>query len=126
MVQLQPSEGEDDSMNLAEAGDMLVDLHHDHSEAFLFYKVQDPKRTDGVARAMADIDVDLKRAEVDWEIAKRALDQQGQEFEIRRIELLLRRTPNHDSTTTRPQDRGIEPDPRTDQEREGPTDPTLY
>jgi hypothetical protein len=33
-------------------------------------KAADPKRTDGVARAMADVEVDLAKAEVDWEIAK--------------------------------------------------------
>jgi hypothetical protein len=67
-------------------------LHKDHAEAFLRYKALDPKRTDGVARAMADQDVDLTRAEVNWEIAKRALDTQAQEFELKRIELLLRGT----------------------------------
>jgi hypothetical protein len=80
------------TVNLREAGLALATAHREHSEAFIRYKMLDSKRTDGVARAMADQDVDLTRAEVDWEIAKRALDTQAQEFEIKRIELLLRGT----------------------------------
>jgi len=58
---------------LIEAGDALRRARRAHSEAFLRYKAMDPKRTDGVARAMADQDVDLAGAEVDWIIARELL-----------------------------------------------------
>jgi len=61
---------------LIEAGDALAQARHDHSEAFLRYKALDAKRTDGVARAMADQDVDLAQAEVDWIIAREMLAAQ--------------------------------------------------
>lgn len=85
--------------DLATAGVALARARQKHSEAFLRYKTLDPKRTDGVARAMADQDVDLTGAEVDWEIAKRALDTQAQEFELKRLELLIRGSDASQSTT---------------------------
>jgi hypothetical protein len=97
VVQLQPEQSKTPS--LADAGEVLWMLHKDHAEAFLRYKALDPKRTDGVARAMADQDVDLTRAEVNWEIAKRALDTQAQEFELKRIELLIGGADAAQSTT---------------------------
>ena len=61
---------------LIEAGDALAKARKAHSEAFLRYKALDAKRTDGVARAMADQDVDLAQAEVDWIIAREMLAAQ--------------------------------------------------
>jgi hypothetical protein len=89
------------------AGRALASAHRAHSEAFLRYKTLDPKRTDGVARAMADQDVDLVGAEVDWELARQEAALQAQEFEIKRLRLLVGGTD------------ADQPDTRTDQEREG-------
>lgn len=61
---------------LIEAGEALARARREHSEAFLRYKALDAKRTDGVARAMADQDVDLATAEVDWIIAREMLAAQ--------------------------------------------------
>ena len=99
MVQLQPEQSETPS--LEEAGRMLAGAHLLHSESFLFHKAADPKRTDGVARAMADQEVDLTRAEVNWEIAKRTLDGIAQEFELLRIKLLMGGTDAAQSTQGR-------------------------
>jgi hypothetical protein len=79
-------------MTLREAGDNLATAHRAHADAFLRYKTLDPKRTDGVARAMADLDVDLTRAEAEWEIAKRELDNLAMEFEITRLNFLIGET----------------------------------
>ena len=59
-----------DRRTLAQVGEALKQARKAHSEAFLRYKALDPKRTDGQARAMADMDVDLVGAEVDWVLAR--------------------------------------------------------
>ena len=69
-------------MTLSEAGETLSKARRAHSEAFLRYKALDPKRTDGVARAMADQDVDLVGAEVAWTMAKERVATQ-------RLQLIL-------------------------------------
>lgn len=74
MVQEKP--GTRTRPTLIEAGDALSTARRAHSEAFLRYKALDAKRTDGVARAMADQDVDLTQAEVDWVIAKEMMASQ--------------------------------------------------
>jgi hypothetical protein len=74
MVQQEP--GARTRPTLIEAGETLAKARHDHSEAFLRYQTLDPKRTDGVARAMADQDVDLATAEVDWIIAREMMAAQ--------------------------------------------------
>jgi len=94
--------------DLEAAGRALATAHRAHSEAFLRYKALDPKRTDGAARAMADQDVDLVGAEVEWELSKRNADLQSQEFELRRLRLLVG---GYDAD---------QPDPTPDEDGEGP------
>lgn len=74
MVGPEPIEGED--ITLAEAGNRLVEARRAWAEAFLRFKMGRPPAgqkvvTDNQARAMADIEVSVTRAEVDWELAKR-------------------------------------------------------
>jgi hypothetical protein len=69
-------------MTLLEAADALRRARRAHSEAFLRYKALDDKRTDGMARAMADMDVDLVGAETDWVIAQ-------QDLANKRLELIV-------------------------------------
>lgn len=76
-------------LTMTEAGAALAEAKRKWSEAFLLHKLADPKRTDNVARAMADQDVDLAGAEVDWVLAQARHDVAKQEFEIRRINLLM-------------------------------------
>jgi hypothetical protein len=54
---------------------------------------------------MADQDVDLTLAEVEWELAKREATLQDQEFELARLQLLTRGYEDAD-----------QPDPGTDQD----------
>ena len=68
MVRAEPTESPYPS--LTEAGERYIEARRLHAEAFLRYKLADPKRTDGVARAMADVEVDLAEAEVNWAIAQ--------------------------------------------------------
>ena len=68
MVRAEPDTGT--RPTLEEAGRAYVAARKAHAETFLRYKAADPRRTDGVARAMADVEVDLVQAEVDWEIAR--------------------------------------------------------
>ena len=72
------------SDTLAEAGRRYREAKRLHSEAFLRYKALDDKRTDGVARAMADQDIDLAGAEVEWTLALERVRLQRSEllFEI--------------------------------------------
>jgi len=112
VVQLLTDKGE--APSLREAGAELAVRRREHSAAFIRYKTMDPKRTDGVARAMADQDIDLQGAECDWEIAKRALDVNAQEFELMRLNLLI----GEADEARGPDDRRTQPDPRTDEERE--------
>ena len=71
-----PEPGARTRPTLIEAGEALAKARREHSEAFLRYKALDSKRTDGVARAMADMDVDLATAEVDWVIAREMIAAQ--------------------------------------------------
>ena len=62
------------TLSMTEAGKRYAAANKAHAETFLRYKAADPKRTDGVARAMADQEVDLVGAIVDWEIAKHIVE----------------------------------------------------
>lgn len=44
-----------------------ADAQRDWSEAFILHKMSDPKMTDGLARAKADVDVDLTGARLQYE-----------------------------------------------------------
>lgn len=89
MVQSVGSESPRKPLTLIDAGVRLAAAQRRWSEAFIRYKMADPKRTDNMAKAMADQDVDLRGAEVDWVIAQARLETQRQEFEVERINLLM-------------------------------------
>ena len=90
MVQAVTGQGSRPSLTLREAGARLAQAQRDWSTAFIRYKLADPKRTDGMAKAMADQDVDLRGAEVDWVISQASLETSRQEFEVERIRLLMK------------------------------------
>lgn len=73
--------------DLTEAGANWVEAHKRHSEAFLRYKALDAKRTDKVALAMADLDVDLKAAEVAWHLAMVRWELTKLEIYVKRVSL---------------------------------------
>lgn len=75
--------------SLSEAGADLAQRTQEWAEAFVRHKLADPKRTDGIAKAMADIEVDLRGAEIAWDIAKHRAELQRQQFEVQRLMLAL-------------------------------------
>lgn len=90
MVSEVAGQGTRPSLTLKQAGAALAKAQRDWSTAYIRYKVADPKRTDNMAKAMADQDVDLRGAEVDWVIAQANLETARQEFEVARIQLLMK------------------------------------
>jgi hypothetical protein len=78
MAGAQPIESQDD-MTLAEAGARLAEARRAWAESFLRFKMGRPPAgqkvvTDNQAKAMADVEVNVTQAEVDWELAKRRHD----------------------------------------------------
>jgi hypothetical protein len=58
---------------LVKSGDELVEARRAWAEVFLLYKLgrtKNDKVTDNVAKARADLDVNLIQAEVNWTIAQ--------------------------------------------------------
>ena len=89
MVQKVAEQSTRPHRNLRQAGAALAEAQREWSTAFIRYKLADPKRTDNMAKAMADQDVDLRGAEVDWVIAQATLETQRQEFEVERIRIFM-------------------------------------
>lgn len=87
MVRIQSEQGP--SAGLVAAGAAFARAKRAHAEAFVMYKAQDPKRTDGMARAMADLDVDLTGAEADWIIAQSQAQQTLAEISYRVLKLQI-------------------------------------
>ena len=54
-----------------------ADAQRDWSEAFIMHKMSDPKMTDNLARAKADIDVDLTGARNQYEVMLMVAQQVG-------------------------------------------------
>ena len=107
MVQSQSSQGP--TASLVEAGEAYARAHREHAEAFVAYKASDPKRTDGMARAMADVKTDLVGAEVRWITAQTQAQQTLAEIHFRVLRLQIESAKSAD-----------QPDPRADQAREDP------
>ena len=66
-------------LDIASAGNKLVEAKRAWAEAFIRFKMSQPPKgqkimTDNQARAMADIEVSVTRAEIDYELAKRLHD----------------------------------------------------
>lgn len=59
------------------AGRELADAQRDWSEAFIMHKMSDPKMTDNLARAKADIDVDLAGARNHYDVLFLLASQHG-------------------------------------------------
>jgi hypothetical protein len=87
VVQEQPSESTSDT--LVEAGEAYASAHRAHAEAFVRYRASDPKRTDGQARAMADLDIDVTGAMVRWTVAQAQAQLRLVEIEYRMLTLQI-------------------------------------
>ena len=86
-------------MTLQGAGRRYSEAKRAHSEAFLRYKALDAKRTDNVARCMADQDIDLAGAEVDWTLALERVRTQRAELLLELVLLAAEETDADQSTT---------------------------